>query len=199
MSNCTCGRTTRPPFCDHSHALTDEQYQERTARLMKLRQPPPRKTWIQEVADSVPEHSSHIAREFVSVFENLPASITVIDAHACALTAAIVSGNGELAYEIGMNGPLIGTAEREAAKAAAAEIYDYTIIDRAIDAILDNRVETDSLCYRGNQLYLFAGAVALRDSKHIQNLSSQLSYSVQDQIAIAKICSLTASMGRIAL
>lgn len=37
MSNCTCGRTTRPPMCDgSSHALTEAQYQERTARLSEI-------------------------------------------------------------------------------------------------------------------------------------------------------------------
>jgi CDGSH-type Zn-finger protein len=36
MSNCTCGRTTRPPMCDGSHCLSEQQYQERTERLEKL-------------------------------------------------------------------------------------------------------------------------------------------------------------------
>jgi CDGSH-type Zn-finger protein len=36
MSNCTCGRTTRPPMCDGSHCLTEAQYRERTARLQQL-------------------------------------------------------------------------------------------------------------------------------------------------------------------
>lgn len=36
MSNCTCGRTTRPPFCDGSHTLSEDAYRERTLRLEKL-------------------------------------------------------------------------------------------------------------------------------------------------------------------
>jgi glycine hydroxymethyltransferase len=36
MSACTCGRTTRPPLCDGSHGLSEQQYQERTARLQEL-------------------------------------------------------------------------------------------------------------------------------------------------------------------
>lgn len=36
MSNCTCGKTTRPPLCDGSHWLSDEEYAERSARLAKL-------------------------------------------------------------------------------------------------------------------------------------------------------------------
>lgn len=36
MSNCTCGRTTRPPLCDGSHSMSEEQYKERTERLAAL-------------------------------------------------------------------------------------------------------------------------------------------------------------------
>jgi CDGSH-type Zn-finger protein len=40
MSKCTCGRTTRAPLCDGSHALTEAQYKERSERLAKLFQKP---------------------------------------------------------------------------------------------------------------------------------------------------------------
>ena len=36
MSNCTCGKTTRPPLCDGSHWLSDEEYAERTQKLASL-------------------------------------------------------------------------------------------------------------------------------------------------------------------
>lgn len=36
MSNCTCGRTTRPPLCDGSHWLSDQEYKERTERLESI-------------------------------------------------------------------------------------------------------------------------------------------------------------------
>ncbi len=36
MSNCTCGKTTRPPFCDGSHWLSDEEYKQRTEKLNNL-------------------------------------------------------------------------------------------------------------------------------------------------------------------
>ena len=36
MSNCTCGKTTRPPLCDGSHWLSDEEYKERTEKLSQI-------------------------------------------------------------------------------------------------------------------------------------------------------------------
>lgn len=36
MSNCTCGKTTRPPLCDGSHWLSDEEYKQRAERLSQL-------------------------------------------------------------------------------------------------------------------------------------------------------------------
>lgn len=48
MSNCTCGRTTRPPTCDGSHCLTPEQYKERTGRLARLFQKPALKDTTRE-------------------------------------------------------------------------------------------------------------------------------------------------------
>jgi CDGSH-type Zn-finger protein len=36
MSNCTCGRTTRPPLCDGSHQMSEEAYKQRTERLNKI-------------------------------------------------------------------------------------------------------------------------------------------------------------------
>jgi len=36
MSKCTCGRTFRPPFCDSSHWLSDEEYATLEAKLKKI-------------------------------------------------------------------------------------------------------------------------------------------------------------------
>jgi CDGSH-type Zn-finger protein len=36
MSSCTCGKTTRPPMCDGSHKLTEEEYVQRTEKLAAL-------------------------------------------------------------------------------------------------------------------------------------------------------------------
>lgn len=74
--------------------------------------------WVEQVKGSIPDHAKDIKLNLDAVINR--SGLDEIDAHACALAAAIMAGNGELAYEIGMNGPLIGTPEREAAKTAAA-------------------------------------------------------------------------------
>lgn len=75
-------------------------------------------SWVEQVKESIPDHAKDIKLNLDSVINR--SGLDEVDAHACALAAAIMAGNGELAYEIGMNGPLMGTPEREAAKTAAA-------------------------------------------------------------------------------
>ncbi len=74
--------------------------------------------WIEDVKNSIPDHAKDIKLNLDSVINR--SGLDEVDAHACALAAAIASSNGELAYEIQHNGPLRGTQEREAAKTAAA-------------------------------------------------------------------------------
>jgi alkyl hydroperoxide reductase subunit D len=75
-------------------------------------------SWIDDVKNSIPDHAKDIKLNLDAVINR--SGLDEVDAHACALAAAVMAGNGELAYEIGMNGPLMGTPEREAAKTAAA-------------------------------------------------------------------------------
>jgi len=75
-------------------------------------------SWVDEVKNSIPDHAKDIKLNLDAVINR--SGLDEVDAHACALAAAIMSNNGELAYEISMNGPLLGTPEREAAKTAAA-------------------------------------------------------------------------------
>lgn len=74
--------------------------------------------WVASIKESIPEHSKDIKLNIDAVINR--SGLDLIDAHACALAAAIASGNGELAFEIQMNGPLMGAEEREAAKTAAS-------------------------------------------------------------------------------
>ena len=74
--------------------------------------------WVANVKESIPDHAKDIKLNLDAVITR--SGLDLVDAHACALAAAIASGNGELAFEIQMNGPLMGAIEREAAKTAAA-------------------------------------------------------------------------------
>lgn len=75
-------------------------------------------SWVDQVKESIPDHSKDIKLNLDSVMNR--SGLDEIDAHACAFAAALAAGNGDLAFEISMNGPLIGTDEREAAKTAAS-------------------------------------------------------------------------------
>ena len=74
--------------------------------------------WVANVKESIPDHSKDIKLNIDAVINR--SGLDLVDAHACALAAAIASGNGDLAFEIQMNGPLMGAEEREAAKTAAS-------------------------------------------------------------------------------
>jgi lipoyl-dependent peroxiredoxin subunit D len=74
--------------------------------------------WVANIKESIPDHSKDIKLNIDAVINR--SGLDLIDAHACALAAAIAAGNGELAFEIQMNGPLMGSEEREAAKTAAS-------------------------------------------------------------------------------
>jgi alkyl hydroperoxide reductase subunit D len=94
--------------------------------------------WVDQVKNSIPDHAKDIKLNLDAVINR--SGLDEIDAHACALAAAIMAGNGELAFEIGMNGPLMGTPEREAAKTAAAlmgmnNVY-YPFVEMTGDANL---------------------------------------------------------------
>ena len=75
-------------------------------------------SWVDEVKASIPDHSKDIKLNLDAVMNR--SGLDEVDAHACAFAAAIAANNGDLAFEIAMNGPLMGTDEREAAKTAAA-------------------------------------------------------------------------------
>jgi alkyl hydroperoxide reductase subunit D len=75
-------------------------------------------SWIDQVKESIPDHAKDIKLNLDAVMNR--SGLDDVDAHACAFAAAVASGNGDLAFEISMNGPLAGTDEREAAKTAAA-------------------------------------------------------------------------------
>lgn len=90
-------------------------------------------TWVDAVKNSIPEHLSHLERNFEIVMTQH--SLDEIDAHACALAAAIASGNGELAFEISMNGPLFGRDERELVSQAVVSMSIDNVYLAYLDAV----------------------------------------------------------------
>ena len=95
-------------------------------------------SWVDQVKESIPDHAKDIKLNLDAVMNR--SGLDEVDAHACALAAAIAAGNGDLAFEISMNGPLLGTDEREAAKTAAAlmgmnNVY-YPFVEMTEDADL---------------------------------------------------------------
>ena len=95
-------------------------------------------SWVEQVKESIPDHSKDIKLNLDAVMNR--SGLDEVDAHACAFAAALAANNGDLAFEISMNGPLMGTDEREAAKTAAAlmgmnNIY-YPFVEMTEDADL---------------------------------------------------------------
>jgi alkyl hydroperoxide reductase subunit D len=95
-------------------------------------------SWVDQVKESIPDHSKDIKLNLDAVMNR--SGLDEVDAHACAFAAAVAAGNGDLAFEISMNGPLMGTDEREAAKTAASlmgmnNVY-YPFVEMTEDADL---------------------------------------------------------------
>lgn len=75
--------------------------------------------WVEQVKESIPDHSKDIKLNLDSVINRSP--LSEVDTHAIAYVAAVASSNGGLAFEIEHNGPLFDDQTvREAAKTAAS-------------------------------------------------------------------------------
>lgn len=75
--------------------------------------------WVQSVKDSIPDNAKDIKLNVDAVINR--SGLDPVDTHAIAYVSALASGNGGLALQIEMNGPLFrAEAEREAAKTAAS-------------------------------------------------------------------------------
>lgn len=75
-------------------------------------------SWVDRVKESIPDHAKDIKLNLDAVINR--SGLDEVDAHACALAAAISAGNGPLVHEIQHDSPLVGQPEREAAMTAAA-------------------------------------------------------------------------------
>lgn len=95
--------------------------------------------WVEQVKDSIPDHSKDIKLNLDAVINR--SGLDEVDAHACALASALAAGNGELAFAIKTFGPLAEhTDEVRAAKTAASlmamnNVY-YPFVEMTGDAQL---------------------------------------------------------------
>ena len=77
------------------------------------------RNWVEIIKDSIPDHSKDIRLNLDAVINRSPLSVE--DTHACALTAALAAGNGELAFAIMTSSELDNfPSEIMAAKTAAS-------------------------------------------------------------------------------
>ena len=122
--------------------------------------------WIEQVAESMPEYAEDIAANLLK-FMATP-ELDEFDAHACALAAAVASGNGGLAFEIDMNSPITGLIERHAAKAAAINTVQdsmYMSFDSALQVKGWNALNSISYTTPGFSLVMFDSAAGVSRRK----------------------------------
>ena len=128
-------------------------------------------SWVDSVKLSLPEHAKFLETSLDIAMNQH--SLTEIDAHCCALAAAISAGNGELAFEISVNGPLFGTDVREQVTQNVMSISLDRVYAEYIEATfkagvsnppyklakLDSEIETNGA------LYALAAALVLGNSR----------------------------------
>ena len=164
--------------------------------------------WIEMISNSIPEHCEDIKVNLNAAFENL--TLEEVDAHACALAAAIATMNGELAFEMEMDDAIRGTPEREAAKTAAAlAALMATHLDASdsldgpeTEFVLSKWKDTTEVNEIKVGMYVYAAAVALRSKPLIleySNLLQAAGLTTNQLRTIIKIASVTASINKIAM
>lgn len=165
--------------------------------------------WVEMVSNSIPAHCEDIKVNLLSAF-NQDNGLESVDAYACALTAAIATLNGELAFEMEMDDVLRGKPEREAAKTAAglaALMATYIDASDSLDnseneLVLGEWKKTTEVDELKVGMYLYAAAVALRAKPLIMEYGQLLQAAGlnTDQLrSIIKIVSVTAAINKIAI
>ncbi len=170
-------------------------------------------SWVDQVKDSIPDHAKDIKLNLDAVINR--SGLDEVDAHACAFAAAVAAGNGDLAFEISMNGPLAGTTEREAAKTAAAlmgmnNVY-YPFVEMTGDSDLKglppglrmNAYATDGgVSKKKFEMYALAASIDGKCHFCVKNHYDTLKkegMTVQELQAVGKIAAVVAAVGKVAL
>ena len=170
-------------------------------------------SWVDQVKESIPDHSKDIKLNLDAVMNR--SGLDEVDAHACAFAAAVAAGNGDLAFEISMNGPLMGTDEREAAKTAAAlmgmnNVY-YPFVEMTEDPDLKGLppgLRMNAYANHGGvskkkfEMYALAASIVGKCQFCVKNhydLLKKEGMTVTELQAVGKIAAVINAIGKIAM
>ena len=142
--------------------------------------------WVTAVTMSLPDYASKMGNRLESVMKDT--SLSTVEAHSCALAAALAVGYGELALEISMSSELRGNDIREE---VAASVIDMTINNICRDCFTDLDIKIAP--------YNLAVAMVLKDNYTIDVIMlglRELGYTSEQLIDIAKIAGLIPAIGK---
>jgi alkyl hydroperoxide reductase subunit D len=170
-------------------------------------------SWVDQVKESIPDHAKDIKLNLDAVINR--SGLDEVDAHACAFAAAIAASNGDLAFEISMNGPLMGTDEREAAKTAAALMAMnnvwYPFVEMAADESMKGLpagLRMNAYATHGGvskkkfEMYALAASIVGKChfcvKSHYDILKNE-GMTTQELMAVGRIAAVIAAIGKIAI
>ena len=170
-------------------------------------------SWVDQGKESIPDHAKDIKLNLDAVMNR--SGLDEVDAHACAFAAAIAANNGDLAFEISMNGPLMGTDEREAAKTAAAlmgmnNVY-YPFVEMTNDPDLKGLapgLRMNAYANHGGvskkkfEMYALAASIVGKCHFCVKNHYDVLKkegMTVTELQAVGKIAAVIAAVGKVAM
>jgi hypothetical protein len=142
--------------------------------------------WVTAVTISLPDYASQMGNRLESVMADN--SLSIVEAHSCALAAALAVGYGELALEISMSNELRGNDIREE---IAASVIDMTINNVSRDCFTDLSIKITP--------YNLAVAMVLNDGASrvvIRSGLTEFGYTEEQLIDIAKIAGLIPPIGK---
>lgn len=170
--------------------------------------------WVETIKNAIPDHAKDIKLNLDAVINR--SVLDEVDTHAVALAAAIAANNGELAFEIQMNSPLMsgGAAERDAALSAAAlmgmnNVY-YPFVEMAGDPDLKGLPPGLRMNVYANhagvskkkfEMYALAASIVGKCHHCVKNHYDTLKkegMTVQELQMVGKIASVVAAINKIA-
>ena len=142
--------------------------------------------WVTAVTISLPDYASQMGNRLESAMKDN--SLSIIEAHSCALAVSLAIGYGELALEISMSNELRGNDIREE---VAASVIDMTISNISRDCFTDLDIKITP--------YNLAVAMVLKDELSIEVIRSGLTefgYTDEQLKDIVKIAGLIPAIGK---